>query len=480
MPDLCDQSAVDLRRMIGAKVVSPVEVLESCIGRIEAVDPTVNAMVTKAYVRARAEALVAEKAVLAGDDLGLLHGLPVGIKDLEQTEGLRTTYGSLIYEDNIPDEDQLSVSNVRSEGGIVVGKTNTPEFGAGANTKNRVFGTTCNPFNTNLSCAGSSGGSAVALACGMVSLASGSDFGGSLRTPAGFCGVTGFRPSPGTVPVEGRAVPLSPFAVNGAMGRSVADAALLLAAQMDTDIRDPFSSQLDLDLLDPIGELDLSCLRIALTPDLGCAPVDRDIRTAFTEKTNCFRSVFASVDEHSPDFKNVHDAFEILRGVSFVGAHHERFKNHRDLLGPNVIDNVTRGLEYSMADVAWAHVEQGNIYRRFLKFFDDVDILICPTAAVSPYPHEQLSVSEINGEKMPTYMRWLALSYGPTMALAASCSIPAGVDHKGLPFGIQIIGPNGSDRFVLEVAHTIERYLRDHTDLLRPMPDIAKLTRQGN
>jgi amidase len=476
MSELCDQTAIDLRRMIGAKEISPVDLVESCIARTEAVDPAVNAMVTPVFERAREEAANAEQAVMDGDELGLLHGLPVGVKDLEATGGVRTTYGSLIYENHVPEEDQLSVANVRAEGGIVLGKTNTPEFGAGANTKNRVFGATGNPFNPDLSCAGSSGGSAVSLACSMVSVATGSDFGGSLRTPASFCGVVGFRPSPGVVPVEGRPVALTPLSVNGPMGRTVADAALLLAAQTDADIRDPFSSAIDVDLLNPLGQLDLSSIRVAISPDLGCAPVDNNIREKFTEKTNAFRHVFADADDRDPDLSDVHQVFEILRGVNFTAAHHERLKNHRDLLGPNVIDNVTRALEFSLADVAWAHAEQSNIYRRFLSFFDDVDILICPTAAVSPYPHEQLSVMEINGETMPTYMRWLALSYGLTMALPAACSIPVGVDHKGMPFGIQIVGPNGSDRFVLEVAHALETYLAGNADLARPQPDIAKLT----
>ena len=238
MKKLCDLEAVEARRLIGIKEISPVELLESCIERTESVNDAVNAIVTTNYKNARIEAKVAEKAVLDGDELGLIHGLPVGIKDLESTKGIRTTMGSLIYEKHVPDADQLSVSNIRSEGGIILGKTNTPEFGAGANTKNRVFGVTGNPFDTNLSCAGSSGGSAVSLACGMVSLASGSDFGGSLRTPAGFCGVVGFRPSPGVVPSETRPVALTPLSVYGPMGRTVSDAALLLAAQADSDIRD--------------------------------------------------------------------------------------------------------------------------------------------------------------------------------------------------------------------------------------------------
>ena len=479
MVELCDLAAVEARQKIGAKEISPVELLESCIKRTNDVNDSVNAIVTKNFKAARVLAKAAEKAVMDGDELGLLHGLPVGIKDLEATAGIRTTMGSLLYENNVPDRDQLCVSNIREEGGIIMGKTNTPEFGAGANTKNRVFGVTGNPFDIGLSCAGSSGGSAVALACGMVPLASGSDFGGSLRTPAGFCGVVGFRPSPGVVPSETRPVSLSPLSVYGPMGRTVGDAALLLKAQADVDIRDPFSSQLNLEIMETLIPEDLSCIRVAISTDLGCAPVDKDIAKVFKTKIGQFRHVFASAEDLDPQLGNVHQAFEILRGVNFVAAHGDRVKNNRELLGPNIIDNVTRGLDFSLEDVAWANNEQTKTYRNMLEFYDQVDILICPTAAVSPYPHEQLAISDINGVKMPTYMRWLALSYGLTMTLPAVCSLPIGVDHKGLPFGIQIAGPNGSDSFVLQVALALETYFKSQPGLGRPVPDIDKLTRKA-
>jgi len=479
MTELCDRSALELRRLIGTKEISPVEVMESCIARTEAVNPAVNAMVTTNYNAARIEAKEAENAVLDGDDLGLLHGLPIGIKDLETTGGIRTTYGSLLYENNVPEMDQLSVENVRDEGAIILGKTNTPEFGAGANTKNRVFGATGNPFNPDLTCAGSSGGSAVALACSMTPIASGSDFGGSLRTPAGFCGVVGFRVSPGVVPVDTRPVGLTPLSVVGPMGRTVGDAALLLAAQTDANIRDPFSSSVDPDLLEPLDQVDLSSLRIAVSADLGCATVDNDIRAAFESKVGAFRHVFANADDRAPDMTNVHETFEILRSVNFVAAHRERLREHKDLLGPNIIDNVTRGLDYSLEDVSWANVQQSKIYRGVMDFFDDVDILICPTASVSPFPHAQNAITEINGEEMPTYMRWLALSYGLTMASCSSLSLPCGVDHKGMPFGIQIVGPNGSDRFVSQVAHALEQYLASNADLSRPVPDLDALKSMG-
>ncbi|HCS70512.1 MAG TPA: hypothetical protein DIW51_11165, partial [Rhodospirillaceae bacterium] len=435
----------------------------------------VNCMVTRAYDRAREEAKVAEQMVMDGEELGLLHGLPMGIKDLEATEGIRTTWGSLPTKDTVPEADQGSVAAVRAEGAILLGKTNTPEFGAGANTKNRVFGATGNPFNPELTCAGSSGGSAVALATGMVPIASGSDYGGSLRTPAGFCGVVGFRPSPGTVPAEGKAAALMPWSVLGPMARTVADTALLLQAQMDDDRRDPFSHLVDPRLFSSVDGLDLGSIHAAITPDLGCCPVDKGIADTFKARTDQFRGVFAEAQDRAPDMGDIHRVFEIFRGITFVAMHQERLKNHKDLLGPNVIDNTTRGLEVTASDVGWALVEQARIMRNFIDLFDEVDVLICPAASVSPFPHEQLYVDEINGEKMPTYMRWLAISYAPTMAMACSAVIPCGVDHKGMPFGLQVMAPNGKDALVLAVAHALEKYFADKADLMRPVPDLAKL-----
>lgn len=472
---LCDLDAVEQRRRIGTKEISPVELLDATLERIEEVNGSVNAIVAMDVDSAREEAKAAEQAVLSGDDLGMLHGLPVGIKDLEATAGLRTTYGSMIYENNIPEEDDLSVANARDEGAIILAKTNTPEFGAGANTRNSVYGATGNPFNTDLTPAGSSGGSAAALACGMVSVASGSDYGGSLRTPAGFCGVTGFRPSPGVVPVPNRTVALSPYSVQGGMGRTVSDVSLMIGALASADIGDPFSSSVDPDLFEPLGEIDLGSLRVAISPDLGCAPVDNDIRKVFSEKCDTFRSAFGEAQDRDPDLCDVHEAFEITRGVNFISAHGDRVKNHKDILGPNVVDNVTRGLEYSAGDVAWANAEQSRIYQNVLDMYEEVDLIICPTASVTPFPHEQWYVEEINGEKMPTYMRWLALSYGLTMALPAICSLPVGIDHKGMPFGIQIAGPNGSDRFVLQAAYSLEKYLANIPGMTRPVPGLKAL-----
>ncbi len=475
MTELCDDSALDLRRRIGVKDISPVELTESCIRRIESVNGTLNAMVSTCFERAMDEAKAAEQAVMDGEFLGALHGLPIAIKDLEATEGLRTTFGSKIYEDNIPDEDQLSVANVRDEGAIVLGKSNTPEFGAGANTRNPVFGATGNPFDPVKTCAGSSGGSAVALATGMVPIASGSDFGGSLRTPAAFCGVVGFRPTPGVVPAESKPAGLLPFSVLGPMGRSVADAALLLSAQASVDARDPYSGDLDPGLFDPMREADLGSMHVAISADLGCAPLSKANRALFKSRTDSFRGVFAEAQDRDPDFTDVHECFEVLRGVVFVGAHGERVKNHRDIISPYVVDNVDRGLEYSMEDVAKAHLTQTKIARNWISLLNEVDCVICPAAAVTPFPHAEWYVSEIDGTEMPTYMRWLALSYAPTMAMACGCVLPCGVDEFGMPFGIQVLGAPGCDRQVLEIAAALEHVLAANAETARPVPDLAKL-----
>lgn len=475
MSEPCDLSAVEARRLIASKALSPVELMQSCLDRIEKTNPAVNAMVAMDEKGALDTARNAEQTVMHGEPLGLLHGLPLGIKDLQATAGLRTTYGSLLYEDHVPEEDEDTVANLRNEGAIIVGKTNTPEFGAGANTKNRVYGATGNPFNPDLTCAGSSGGSAVALALGQVPIATGSDYGGSLRTPSAYSGIVGIRPSPGVVPGSDRAALISPFSVNGPMGRTVEDAHLLLKAQIDLDKRDPFSNDDVMRIPEVLSGIDLAGLNIAFSEDLGCAPVDNGIRKVFRNRVNTFSHVFATATEASPDFGRVHDVFEIQRGINFVTAHMERLENHRDKLGPNVIDNTERGLKFTAKDVAWAQGEQGAIYRRYMEFFDDFDVLICPTAAVSPFPHEQLSVSEINGEQMPTYMRWLTLAYALTVALPTVVALPCGVDDSGMPFGIQIAGPNGSDAMVIEVAHALEQVLAANPDTRRAVPDIAKL-----
>jgi amidase len=459
MTEACDLAAVEARRLIGRKELSPVELLESCVARIEKTNRAVNAIIAMDVTVARGHAKAVEKAQRNGEELGLLAGLPIAIKDLHATAGLATTGGSLLFKDHVPAEDERSVANVRRAGAVVLCKTNTPEFGAGGNTTNRLFGPTANPFDPTKTCGGSSGGSAVALKLGQVPLATGSDYGGSLRTPAGYCGVVGFRPSPGVVPNTDRVAGLMPFTVTGPMGRSVEDAHLLLRALVGQDNRNPFLTGDKACVPARLSGADLGRLRVAVSADLGCAPVDRGIEGVFRERVRQFRHFFREVLECEPDMTNVHETFESLRGVYFVAAFGELLAKHRDLLSRNVIDNIERGLRLSVTDVDRAYVDQTKLSRRFSDFFKDTDVLICPAASVSPFPRDQLFVEEINGEKMPTYMSWLAITYAPTMALACAAVLPCGRDHLGMPFGIQIIGPMGADAKVLEVAYSLEQVL---------------------
>lgn len=472
MTQPCDLSAVEARRLIGAKKLSPTELLESNLARIEQTNKRFNAIVAMDADAARQQAKAVEAKLAKGEDIGLLGGLTIGVKDLQATKGLRTTRGSLIFKDDVPTADEIGVANVRRAGGVILAKTNTPEFGAGANTTNRVYGPTGNPFDPDKTCAGSSGGSATALALGQVALATGSDLGGSLRTPAGFCGVAGYRPSPGTVPSVERAATLFPFSVNGPMGRTMEDAHLLLMAQIGRDKRDPYNSSDNASLPQRLVPADIGGMRVALSADLGCAPIDNNIAKVFEARAKVIGSAFREASTATPDFGPVHETFEVHRAMYFVAAHRARLEKQRDLLDRNVIDNTERGLKMSLGDVSAANVSQTEIYKRYLAFFKDFDVLVCPAASVSPFPHKQLYVEEMNGEKMPTYMRWLAITYAPTVALACGAVIPCGIDHLGMPFGIQVLGPNGADAKVLAVALALEQVLAANAETARPVPKL--------
>jgi amidase len=481
MSDACDLGAVEARALIGRKALSPVELTDACIARIEAVDHAVNAVVARDFERARTAAGEAEQAVMRGEALPALHGLPLGIKDLEETGGLRTTYGSTLFADQVPARDERLVAALRAAGGIVLGKTNTPEFGAGANTRNAVYGTTGNPFDPAKSAAGSSGGSAAALACGMVPLASGSDMGGSLRNPAAFCGIVGFRPSPGLVPSERRVLGWSSLAVLGPMARSVPDLCLLLSAMVADDARDPLATTVHgqsirraADFATPMP-VDLAGLRVAMTPDFGFAPTERHIAEVFAEKTALFAQLFALAETASPDCSGADEAFAVLRAVNFIAAHGERLRLHPDGVGPNVRANVEEGLRYTAADVARAELLQTALYRRWQSFFTAWDVIISPAITISPRSWRELYPAAIDGVPTQSYFHWLALAYGVTLAGHPAVCLPLGLDRAGMPFGLQIVGPRGGDAFVLGVAAALEAALAGDPRTARPQADLASL-----
>ncbi|MEM7254517.1 MAG: amidase family protein [Pseudomonadota bacterium] len=477
MTRACELSAVQARRLIGNRTLSPVELLEDCIARIDEVNGAVNAVTGKGYERAREEAKAAEAAVMQGDPLGALHGLPVGIKDLNDTEGLLTTHGSPLFADHVPERDEAVVAAIRAAGAIVICKTNVPIFGAGANTTNPVWGATRNPFDTARISGGSSGGSAVALACDMMPIASGSDSGGSLRIPAAFCGVVSHRGTVGLVPTEKHAHGYTVNGVQGPMGRTVEDTHLMLNAMARFAPRlDPMSIPSAARAFEPLGSVDLSTLRVAVSDDLGATDVDQGIRDTFAERVSTFGSSFQQCDWATPDFANVRDCYWTLRSFQFIARFKDLYENHRDKIGPNVAMNYESGLALDTAAVAWATTEQTNIYRRVQSFFDDYDVLICPTVAVPPFPVEQLYCEEINGKKLERYLDWLALTWITTTPGNPVTCVPCGLDHTGTPFGLQVMGPMHRDHEVLSIAHALEQQFAQHATTMRPRPNIADLT----
>lgn len=472
MSEPCDLSAVEARHLIGAKRLSPVELMESCIARIEAVDHAVNAMVARDFDRARAAAKSAETAVIAGATLGKLHGLPVGIKDLEDTEGLRTTYGSVMFRDHVPRADQRIVADVKRAGGIVLGKTNTPEFGAGANTRNLVYGATGNPFDPRKSAAGSSGGSAVALATGMVPLATGSDMGGSLRNPAAYCGIVGMRPSPGLVPSEKRLLGPSGLGVLGPMARTVPDLALMMSAIASYDPRDMLAAPIK-----PFREqtTDLGTLRVAVTPDFGFAPTSRAVRNLFADKIQHLIPLFGMAEATTPDCSGADEIFAVLRAVNFLAGFGGTYRTRPERLGPNVRANVEEGLRYTAEDVARATMAQTSLYWRWQSFFENFDVLIAPSVTIQPRDWSELFPSEIDGAATKSYYHWLALAYAVTLAGHPSLSLPLGTDTDGMPFGVQIVARRHGDAEAIAIAAAIEAACTRDPDLSRPVPDLAAL-----
>ena len=473
--ELVELSAVELRRLIGTRALSPVELLEACIARIEQLNPFVNAVTATCYERARAEARAAERAVKSGEPLGLLHGLPLGVKDLEPTAGLLSTMGTPALRNHVPSNDIELVRRLRAAGAIVVGKTNVPEMGAGANSRNPVWGATGNPFDPNLNAGGSSGGSAAALALDMLPVCTGSDTGGSLRIPAAKCGVVGFRPSPGIVPSVRKSLGWSPISVVGPMGRDVADACLQLAATAGPHPGDPLSYPLDAAAFARPAPLDLSRLRVAWTTDFGLCDVDPSIRRTMHDRMAAMRGLFAACDEVRFDLGEVHRCFDVLRAEAFVAGMREAYERAPGSLGPNPRSNYEMGARMSLPDAAWAQTEQTRILQRFQKVFENYDLVLSPTTPVSPFPWTQSHALQIDGRPQENYYRWLALTYVVTLTTHPAISLPCGTDERGMPFGLQVVGRFRGDLALLSAAQAMEQAFAPDPRLRRPRPDLARL-----
>ena len=449
-------SAVELARLIRAKELSAREVVGAHLAQIERVNPAVNAIVTLVGDQAMERAHLADEDFVRGREVGPLHGLPIAHKDLQPTKGIRTTFGSPIYKDFIPAEDSLLVERLRHAGAIVVGKTNTPEFGAGSQTFNPVFGSTLNPYDRSKTCGGSSGGAAVALATGMLPIADGTDMGGSLRNPASFCNIVGLRPSPGRVPTWPAATAWSTLSVDGPMARSVADVALMLSAIAGPDSRSPIA-------LDEAGrrfaaplDRDFKGVRIAWWKNLGGVPVDRCVRETVNAQRRVFESLGCLVDEAEPDFTDFDAVFKTVRALAFVTGVAPRVARHRELVKDTILWEIDRGERLTAGEIAWAETKRTELYHRMRVFMERYDFFVLPSTQVPPFDVNQPYVTEIDGVAMETYIDWMKSCYYISLVGNPAISVPCGFTPEGLPVGLQIVGRHRDDWGLLQMAHAFE------------------------
>jgi amidase len=427
---------------------------------VAAVDSAVNALPIQCFDRAREQARRLMQR--PPDERGLLAGLPVPIKDLTDVAGVRTTYGSLIFAAFVPGVSDILVNTIEAEGGLIYAKSNTPEFGAGGNTFNEVFGATLNPWDTALSAAGSSGGAAVSLATGTAWVAQGSDLAGSLRNPASFCGVVGLRPSPGRVASNPGAKIDRLLSVKGPMGRTVEDTALLLDAMTGESPGDPLSLPRTESFL-AAARSGWRPARIAFSPDLGITPVDPEVAAICRAAAERFTELGTIVEEAHPDLSEAHDAFQVLRGMTFAVSYAGLLQNYRDKMKPEVIWNIEQGLNYTMADVVRAENQRATLFRRMNAFFDTYDLLLCPATIVAAYPAGERYVSQCAGHTFSNYVEWLAIAYAITLTASPALSLPCGFTRDGRPVGLQIVGRARADGHVLAGARTLEDILGLHS-----------------
>ena len=457
--DICFVPASQLVRLYRARKTSPLEVMQAVLARIDAVNPAVNAYVTVACESALAAARRATQALgRKGTPLSPLHGVPVSIKDLTTTKGIRTTWGSLTYRDHVPEKDDLVVERLKAAGAIVVGKTNTPEFGAGGNTFNALFGATRNPWNTALTCGGSSGGAAVAVACGMGPIAQGTDLGGSVRVPASFCGVLGFRPTPGLVPTYPRTLAWDTLSVTGPLARTVADIALMLSAIAGPDDRAPISYEIDKSqLARAVRAPSVKGWRIAWAPDLhGLLPVDPEVAAVAQSAIRVFRSLGAKVETASPDFSGMKDIVRGTRAVTMVALQADKLPGWREQLQKDLVRDIDQGLTATAKDVAHSEALRSALWHRVREFMSSRELLVLPTVAVRPFPVEQPYPTEINGRTLNDYTEWFYLTYGITLTGLPAISVPCGFTGSGLPVGLQLVGRRRQEAAVLTAAAAFE------------------------
>jgi Asp-tRNA(Asn)/Glu-tRNA(Gln) amidotransferase A subunit family amidase len=457
--DLCFTPALELRDMIRKKSISPVEVSKAFLHRIERINSMINAYCTVVPDSALQSARKAEDAIMRGHEIGPLHGVPVSIKDNTVTRGIRTTFGSKLHEDYIPDSDALVVERLKKAGAIILGKTNLSEFGAGASTFNRVFGPTLNPWDTRCNSGGSSGGAAAAVSAGLGPLAQGTDLGGSVRIPASFCGVVGLRPSPGRVPRYPNLLSWDTLAVEGVIARTIGDAALMLDAVSGPDEGIPISlARHETEFLGAVRNPTIKGSRIAWSDNLNIMPIDTEILEVARSTMGVFHGLGCEVVEDAPDFSGVRETALTLRGLRYVSLYQDQFDDPRfkKLVNPLVIGNIEEGLKLSLRDIARAERHRSELWQRVNNFFEKYDFLLTPTVAIPPFPAETIYPTEINGKPMEHYVDWIMLTYAITITCLPALSVPCGWTKGGLPVGLQIVGRRHGESRVLRAAAAYE------------------------
>ncbi len=458
MTELHYTSAKELARMIRDKEVSVVDVMKAHLARIAETNPQVNAICTLVPEdQLLAQAAEKDAQLAAGHSPGPLFGLPIAVKDLALTKGIRTTMGSLIYKDLVPDVDELFVERMKAAGAIIIGKTNTPEFGAGSNSFNKVFGMTHNPYDLSKVAGGSTGGGAAALAAGMVPLADGSDLGGSVRNPPGYNNVFGLRPSPGRIPRVPNMQPWGSMPVLGPMGRSVEDAGLLLSVMAGYDGRDPLALEGDTAVYAQPLKADMRGKKIAWTPDLGRLPVDPEVILVLEKNLAILEEMGCIVERAHPKLEGGEEVFQTMRAAGFAGGLLEDLKNHADKMKRTVIWNIERGIPLTGLEIAAAQKTRGEHFQEMVAFMNEYDYLLLPTAQVPPFSVDVEYPTEINGVPMETYIDWMMIVSLITNTEHPAASVPGGFTADGLPVGLQIVGKYRDELSVLQLAHAFEQ-----------------------
>jgi amidase len=455
--EICFLPAHELVRHIRSRELSAVEVMDAHIAQIERVNPAINAIVTFLPDLARVGARAVDTALARGDDPGPLAGLPVAHKDLAVTKGIRTTFGSPIYKDFVPEADTIVVERLKKAGAISIGKTNVPEFGAGSQTFNPVFGASRNPYDLSKTPGGSSGGAAAALACGLIPIADGSDLGGSLRNPASFCNVAGLRPSPGRVPNWPSLSAWFPMGVVGPMARTVQDIALTMSAIAGPDPRAPTSLQ-DPGLLfnRPLGR-EFKGARIAWSRDLGGLPFETEVSEITEKQRGIFTDLGCVVEDATPDLRDADNIFGVMRAWNMELSFGQLLKAKRDQMKDTVIWNIEQGSRLTGPQVGAAELQCTQLFHRMREFMEKYDFLIAPVVQVLPFDVEVPYPTEINGIKLDTYIDWMRSCSRVTVTGAPALSVPCGFSRGGLPVGLQIVGRHQDDFGVLQMAHAFEQ-----------------------